>query len=50
MRGRSQHVAAAGAIVTLKDPFADTVGSLVAVIMGAIFVVCVLLFCRGIVG
>ncbi|MEW5890387.1 MAG: branched-chain amino acid ABC transporter permease, partial [Pseudomonadota bacterium] len=29
---------------------ADKVGSLVTVIMGAIFVVCVLLFRRGIVG
>jgi len=37
-------------VVTLESELADKVGSLVTVIMGAIFVVCVLLFRRGIVG
>ncbi len=37
-------------IVTLEDQLADKVGSLVSVIMGCIFVVCVLAFRRGIVG
>ena len=37
-------------IVTLENQLADSVGSWVTVIMGAIFVVCVLLFRRGIVG
>jgi branched-chain amino acid transport system permease protein len=37
-------------IVVLEDQLADKVGSLVTVIMGGIFVVCVLLFRRGIVG
>jgi branched-chain amino acid transport system permease protein len=37
-------------IVGLEDALADKVGSWVTVIMGAIFVVCVLLFRRGIVG
>ncbi len=37
-------------IVALEDQLADKVGSLVTVIMGSIFVVCVLLFRRGIVG
>jgi len=37
-------------IVTLQDELADKVGSLVTVIMGAIFVICVLAFRRGIVG
>ena len=37
-------------IVTLEDQLADKVGSLVTVIMGGIFVLCVLLFRRGIVG
>ena len=40
----------AAAIVTLQNELADKVGSLVTVIMGAIFVVCVLAFRRGIVG
>ncbi len=43
-------VVGAGIIVTLQDQLADKVGSLVTVIMGAIFVVCVLVFRRGIVG
>jgi len=43
-------VVGAAAIVTLEDQLADKVGSLVSVIMGSIFVVCVLLFRRGIVG
>jgi branched-chain amino acid transport system permease protein len=37
-------------IVTLENELADKVGSWVQVIMGAIFVLCVLLFRRGIVG
>ncbi len=40
----------AGVIVGLENLLADKVGSWVTVIMGAIFVVCVLLFRRGIVG
>lgn len=40
----------AGTIVTLQDQLADSVGSWVTVIMGGIFVACVLLFRRGIVG
>ncbi len=40
----------AGVIVTLQDQLADKVGSLVSVIMGCIFVLCVLAFRRGIVG
>ncbi|MBL8486047.1 MAG: branched-chain amino acid ABC transporter permease [Rhodocyclaceae bacterium] len=43
-------VVGAGIIVTLQNELADKVGSLVTVIMGAIFVFCVLLFRRGIVG
>ncbi|SBT04578.1 putative branched-chain amino acid transport permease [Candidatus Accumulibacter aalborgensis] len=37
-------------IVSLQDELADKVGSWVTVIMGAIFVLCVLMFRRGIVG
>jgi len=37
-------------IVTLQNELADKVGSLVTVIMGSIFVLCVLAFRRGIVG
>ena len=43
-------VVGATVIVTLQDELADKVGSLVTVIMGAIFVICVLAFRRGIVG
>jgi branched-chain amino acid transport system permease protein len=43
-------VVGASVIVTLEDQLADKVGSLVSVIMGCIFVVCVLAFRRGIVG
>ncbi|MCK0506655.1 branched-chain amino acid ABC transporter permease [Aromatoleum anaerobium] len=43
-------VVGAALIVTLQNELADKVGSLVTVIMGAIFVVCVLAFRRGIVG
>lgn len=43
-------VLGAGVIVTLQNELADKVGSLVTVIMGAIFVACVLAFRRGIVG
>ncbi len=37
-------------IVALQNELADKVGSWVQVIMGAIFVICVLAFRRGIVG
>lgn len=40
----------AGVIVSLQNLLADKVGSLVTVIMGGIFVACVLAFRRGIVG
>lgn len=43
-------VVGAATIVTLQNELADKVGSLVTVIMGAIFVICVLAFRRGIVG
>ena len=43
-------VVGAFSIVTLETKLSDRVGSLVTVIIGAIFVVCVLLFRRGIVG
>ena len=43
-------VVGAATIITLQNELADKVGSLVTVIMGAIFVVCVLAFRRGIVG
>ncbi len=43
-------VVGATLIVTLQNELADKVGSLVTVIMGAIFVICVLAFRRGIVG
>jgi len=43
-------VVGATVIVSLEDELADKVGSLVTVIMGAIFVICVLAFRRGIVG
>ncbi len=43
-------VVGAGVIVTLQNELADKVGSLVTVIMGLIFIVCVLAFRRGIVG
>ncbi len=43
-------VVGSSVIVTLQNELADKVGSLVTVIMGSIFIVCVLLFRRGIVG
>ena len=43
-------VVGASVIVTLQNELADKVGSLVTVIMGSIFVICVLAFRRGIVG
>jgi branched-chain amino acid transport system permease protein len=43
-------VMGAGIVVTLQDMLSDRVGSWVTVIIGAIFVVCVLAFRRGIVG
>ncbi len=43
-------VVGAGVVIALQDTLADRVGSWVTVIIGAIFVVCVLLFRRGIVG
>jgi len=43
-------VVGATLIITLQDELSDKVGSLVTVIMGVIFVICVLAFRRGIVG
>ncbi|HKB52948.1 MAG TPA: branched-chain amino acid ABC transporter permease, partial [Ramlibacter sp.] len=43
-------VVGAGVVVTLQDVLSDRVGSWVSVIIGAIFVVCVLAFRKGIVG
>jgi branched-chain amino acid transport system permease protein len=43
-------VVGAFSIVTLESKLSDKVGSLVTVIIGAIFVICVLLFRRGVVG
>jgi branched-chain amino acid transport system permease protein len=43
-------VAGALTIVGLEDLLADKVGSWVTVIMGAMFVLCVMLFRRGVVG
>ena len=43
-------VLGAGIVISLQDVLADRVGSWVTVIIGAIFVGCVLLFRRGIVG
>ena len=43
-------VVGSSVIVTLQNELADKVGSLVTVIMGGIFVICVLAFRRGIVG
>jgi branched-chain amino acid transport system permease protein len=43
-------VIGAGVIVTLQHELADSVGPWVTVILGAIFIACVLLFRRGIVG
>jgi branched-chain amino acid transport system permease protein len=43
-------VVGAAVVVTLQTELADKVGSLVTVIMGLLFVFCVLVFRRGIVG
>ncbi len=43
-------VLGAGIVVTLQDMLSDRVGSWVTVIIGAIFVVCVLAFRKGVVG
>lgn len=43
-------IVGAFSIVTLQSELADKVGSLVTVIMGGIFIICVLAFRRGIVG
>jgi branched-chain amino acid transport system permease protein len=43
-------VVGAGIVVTLQDTLSDRVGSWVTVIIGAIFVICVLAFRRGVVG
>jgi len=43
-------VIGAGVIVTLQTELADKVGSLVSVVMGCLFVFCVLVFRRGVVG
>jgi branched-chain amino acid transport system permease protein len=40
----------AGIVVTLQNELADKVGSMVTMIMGVIFIICVLVFRRGIVG
>jgi branched-chain amino acid transport system permease protein len=40
----------AGIVVALQDTLADKVGAWVNVIIGAIFVVCVLAFRKGVVG
>lgn len=43
-------VIGAAIVVTLQNTLADKVGSMITVIMGSIFVLCVLLFRRGIAG
>ena len=43
-------VLGAGIVITLQDMLSDRVGSWVTVIIGAIFVVCVLAFRKGVVG
>jgi branched-chain amino acid transport system permease protein len=43
-------VLGAGIVVTLQDTLSDKVGSWVTVIIGAIFVLCVMAFRKGIVG
>ena len=43
-------VVGAGIVVTLQDMLSDRVGSWVTVIIGAIFVLCVLAFRKGVVG
>jgi branched-chain amino acid transport system permease protein len=43
-------VMGAGIVISLQDTLADKVGSLVNVIIGVIFVLCVLAFRKGIVG
>ncbi|MDB5881034.1 MAG: amino acid/amide transporter rane protein 2, family [Ramlibacter sp.] len=43
-------VVGAGIVVTLQDTLSDRVGSWVTVIIGAIFVLCVLAFRKGVVG
>ena len=43
-------VVGAGIVIALQDTLADKVGSWVTVIIGAIFVVCVLAFRKGVVG
>jgi branched-chain amino acid transport system permease protein len=43
-------VLGAGIVIALQDMLADKVGAWVNVIIGAIFVVCVLAFRKGVVG
>jgi len=43
-------VIGSGIVVALQDTLADKVGEWVTVIIGAIFVVCVLAFRKGVVG
>jgi branched-chain amino acid transport system permease protein len=43
-------VLGAGIVITLQDMLSDRVGSWVTVIIGAIFVICVMAFRKGIVG
>ena len=50
LRHAMASLAAAGLVISLQDTLADKVGAWVTVIIGAIFVVCVLAFRKGIVG
>jgi branched-chain amino acid transport system permease protein len=43
-------VMGAGIVIALQDTLADKVGSLVNVIIGVIFVLCVLAFRKGVIG
>jgi branched-chain amino acid transport system permease protein len=43
-------VVGAGIVVTLQEYLSDHVGAWVSVIIGAVFVVCVMVFRRGVVG
>ena len=45
-----RHVNSAGIVNSLQDMLADKVGSWVTVIIGAIFVLCVMAFRKGVVG
>jgi branched-chain amino acid transport system permease protein len=43
-------VVGAGVVLTLQEYLSERVGAWVSVIIGAIFVICVMIFRRGIVG